>query len=408
MSPRSGLQLRVRNGILAGTSFEVTSQIVIGRRNADLLIEDPQVSRRHAAIGPAAEGLEVRDLGSTNGTWVNGIRISDATVVRPGDVVRVGTVSIDVRQAGAEAPPAPSAPGPPPPAQIAAEQPPGLAFTHTGSRFVLGYGADFCGIWDRLAPGPPVRVFPRTEDGWAQAQFTFLTWEPQAAPSRAGVPAVPAGSAGSRLGRRTVVVGLLAGLVVLLGIGAAVVALIAPSPPKARCPNPPCGRPPTGQPLVTGTVYQSDLGYRLEYDPRIWRPMTNDPRTLVISGGGGAWLVRVRGVPASEADPRALVDDEVGALGNTIIGLRPETDPRKAILGYSVGYRGGVGRLLGGTVNTPQGPSGQVTVVVFAASDGRASVVVTLVTDASPGAQGAAFFFTDGLMNTFRFPSEVT
>jgi hypothetical protein len=42
-------------------------------------------------------------------------------------------------------------------------------YTHTGTRYLLGYGADFFGIWDRNAPEQPVERFPRTDDGWAQA-----------------------------------------------------------------------------------------------------------------------------------------------------------------------------------------------------------------------------------------------
>ena len=42
----------------------------------------------------------------------------------------------------------------------------GIQFSYTGQRFVLGYGGDFYGIWDRLAPGGPIQRFPRTDDGW--------------------------------------------------------------------------------------------------------------------------------------------------------------------------------------------------------------------------------------------------
>jgi hypothetical protein len=55
-------------------------------------------------------------------------------------------------------------------------------FSHTGQRFVLGYTADAYGIWDRLAPGPPVQPFPRTDEGWAQAWRVYSAWEPANAP----------------------------------------------------------------------------------------------------------------------------------------------------------------------------------------------------------------------------------
>ena len=44
-----------------------------------------------------------------------------------------------------------------------------LQYTHTGTRYLLGYGQTFFGIWDRQNPTTPVERFPRTDDGWGQA-----------------------------------------------------------------------------------------------------------------------------------------------------------------------------------------------------------------------------------------------
>jgi hypothetical protein len=54
-----------------------------------------------------------------------------------------------------------------------------IAFSHSGYRYILGYGTDFFGIWDRQSPGDPVARFPRTDDGWDQAWNAFLAWEPK-------------------------------------------------------------------------------------------------------------------------------------------------------------------------------------------------------------------------------------
>lgn len=68
-----------------------------------------------------------------------------------------------------------------------AEFPPGsrvgegaVRFSHSGYRYLLGFGADFFGIWDREAPGGPVMRFPRTDDGWAAAWNRFSGLEPRA------------------------------------------------------------------------------------------------------------------------------------------------------------------------------------------------------------------------------------
>jgi hypothetical protein len=44
-----------------------------------------------------------------------------------------------------------------------------LQYTHTGARYLLGYGQTFFGIWDRQNPSTPVERFPRSDEGWGQA-----------------------------------------------------------------------------------------------------------------------------------------------------------------------------------------------------------------------------------------------
>jgi uncharacterized RDD family membrane protein YckC len=53
-----------------------------------------------------------------------------------------------------------------------------IQFSHSGHRYLLGYGADFFGIWDREAQDAPVKRFPRTDEGWAQAWREFAVLEP--------------------------------------------------------------------------------------------------------------------------------------------------------------------------------------------------------------------------------------
>jgi hypothetical protein len=53
-----------------------------------------------------------------------------------------------------------------------------LQYTHSGRRYLLGYGRDFFGIWDREAPLRPVSRYPRTDDGWRAAWLAFETQEP--------------------------------------------------------------------------------------------------------------------------------------------------------------------------------------------------------------------------------------
>jgi hypothetical protein len=75
---------------------------------------------------------------------------------------------------------APDQPAPEAAAAVAAEAPASEAkieFTHTGSRYLLGYAPDNFGIWDRNTPQHPVETFPRNDDGWAAAWARYATIE---------------------------------------------------------------------------------------------------------------------------------------------------------------------------------------------------------------------------------------
>jgi pSer/pThr/pTyr-binding forkhead associated (FHA) protein len=109
------LRLRFVTGPLAGREVEVASALVLGRQAADLVIEDPQVSRRHASVRPAGDALEVEDHGSRNGTWVNGARIGGTTRLAPGDRVRVGDTTFEVEGPAGRAAPTEASPRPAPP-----------------------------------------------------------------------------------------------------------------------------------------------------------------------------------------------------------------------------------------------------------------------------------------------------
>jgi len=65
-----------------------------------------------------------------------------------------------------------------------------LQFTHSGSRYLLGYGRSFFGIWDRQGGGRPVSRFPRTDDGWRDAWTAFSAMEPSSAEVGIGRPPV--------------------------------------------------------------------------------------------------------------------------------------------------------------------------------------------------------------------------
>jgi hypothetical protein len=78
-------------------SVLVTGTLALGRSSScDLVIEDPEASRRHAEIVTQDGRTVLRDLNSTNGTVVNGRVITSPTELNVGDIITVGSVHIEV------------------------------------------------------------------------------------------------------------------------------------------------------------------------------------------------------------------------------------------------------------------------------------------------------------------------
>ena len=70
-------------------------EITIGRVGCDIILDNPQVSRFHAQIDRVPGGTVVlRDMGSTNGTFVNGQRVTAPVVLKPGDVIQIGAFKL--------------------------------------------------------------------------------------------------------------------------------------------------------------------------------------------------------------------------------------------------------------------------------------------------------------------------
>lgn len=82
---------------LRGVRVPLDAPVTIGRSaDADITIADSFVSGRHARVSPGTAGPVVEDLGSTNGTVVNGSRISGPVALKRGDKVVLGDVVLKV------------------------------------------------------------------------------------------------------------------------------------------------------------------------------------------------------------------------------------------------------------------------------------------------------------------------
>jgi pSer/pThr/pTyr-binding forkhead associated (FHA) protein len=95
--PDTGIYLRIEEGLSKGKVFTLSAGgvYVIGREGADIVINDDKVSRKHAEIGLyGPEAYVLRDLASTNGTWVNGRPVSEKVKLASGSLIRVGDTQL--------------------------------------------------------------------------------------------------------------------------------------------------------------------------------------------------------------------------------------------------------------------------------------------------------------------------
>lgn len=88
----SAFRIIVRTGPNPGTVTELTKEVsLIGRDvTNDVVVGDAEVSRQHARITRTPGGYVLEDLGSTNGTFVNGERLTTPRVLNPGDLIALG------------------------------------------------------------------------------------------------------------------------------------------------------------------------------------------------------------------------------------------------------------------------------------------------------------------------------
>lgn len=94
------IKLRILEGPRKDEEFAIKGSLTIGRKAGDLALNDSKVSGRHAKISLAPSGVvEIEDLGSTNGTFVNGQRIQKKVVLHFGDKIKIGKTIIKLEVA---------------------------------------------------------------------------------------------------------------------------------------------------------------------------------------------------------------------------------------------------------------------------------------------------------------------
>lgn len=96
---RPAAELSFLSGPLTGRTVPLKSRVRIGREaiGNDLVLDDASVSRHHALISSAGDGFQIEDLGSSNGTFLNGMRLDRPLKLSAGDQLKVGLIQIRVQ-----------------------------------------------------------------------------------------------------------------------------------------------------------------------------------------------------------------------------------------------------------------------------------------------------------------------
>ena len=90
--------LLVKSENQQGTEIEVTDVTVLGRSDeSDLVLDDPYASDFHMRLVAQEDGITLHDLDSTNGTYINGRRVTAPTRLRRGNTIQVGKTVLEVR-----------------------------------------------------------------------------------------------------------------------------------------------------------------------------------------------------------------------------------------------------------------------------------------------------------------------
>lgn len=140
MQGNETFRLIVRRGPQPNQTFELNKDVITLGRDItnDIVINDPEVSRHHLRFTRGASGYNMEDLGSTNGTFIGGQRMTGVRPLNRGDMIGLGetvTLGYEVLRAGLEAAPTmqnpaqPQAPSPYSPPPQGAQPPASAGYT---------------------------------------------------------------------------------------------------------------------------------------------------------------------------------------------------------------------------------------------------------------------------------------
>jgi pSer/pThr/pTyr-binding forkhead associated (FHA) protein len=90
-------KIQAITGELTGQEISIDRDMLVGRhQTADILLQQSEISRKHAAFLLKEHALWLQDLGSSNGTYVNNVQIAAETLLKQGDIVQFASLKFSV------------------------------------------------------------------------------------------------------------------------------------------------------------------------------------------------------------------------------------------------------------------------------------------------------------------------
>jgi hypothetical protein len=160
------------------------------------------------------------------------------------------------------------------------------------------------------------------------------------------------------------------------------------------------------------------LGFALEYDPSIWEVANTDAGFVVLSALGGNVALIFEGTTSDRLSQQQLLDARSGLMADRLLGYTDDTDPARLLLGDPIlGYRDAIARLAGGTIDSGQGPTTDMTVATVVGTDGTIVVGATVITPVELTIQNegeeltipirdAGLQLADSILNSFTWPAD--
>jgi hypothetical protein len=160
------------------------------------------------------------------------------------------------------------------------------------------------------------------------------------------------------------------------------------------------------------------LGFSLEYDPTVWEIASQDAGFLVLSALGGNVALIFEGTTSDRIDQQRLLDSRSSLMADRLLGFTDDTEPARQLLGDPIlGYRDAIARLSGGTIDSGQGPTTDMTVATVVGTDGTIVVGATLITPVELTIQRgdeqvtlpireAGLQLADSVLNSFTWPAD--